>query len=56
LNYTITLYKNDEIEKARKQYYKFEAAFRNYTASNENTEVDNEVKVQADLMKRLLFQ
>jgi Bardet-Biedl syndrome 4 protein len=54
LNYTITLYKNDEIEKARKQYNKFETSFRSQT--EEGAEVDNDIKVQAEAIKKLLFQ
>jgi len=53
LNYTITLYKNDEIEKARKQFSKFEIALHNQT--EENGEVDNDVKFQADALKKALF-
>jgi hypothetical protein len=56
LNYTITLFKNDEIERARKQFTKFENSFRVYMANNENTDIDNDVKMQADLLKKLLFQ
>lgn len=53
LNYAITLYTNDEIEKARKHYALFEALFKK--ASDENADVDPDVRVQAELLRRSLF-
>jgi Bardet-Biedl syndrome 4 protein len=52
LNYTITLYKNDEIEKARKQFLRFETVFRSHA---EEADVDSEVKVQTELLRKVLF-
>ncbi len=54
LNYAITLYSNDEIERARKQYAKFEALFKRQ--SEENVEIDPDVKIQAELVQKALFQ
>ncbi len=34
LNYAITLYTNDEIERARKQYSKFETLFKRQSEEN----------------------
>lgn len=52
LNYSVTLYANDEIERARKQYAKFEALYKKQL--DENAEIDADVKIQADLMKKAL--
>lgn len=52
LNYTITLYKNDEIEKARKQFLRFETVFRSHA---EEADVDSDVKVQTELLRKVLF-
>lgn len=53
LNYAITLYSNDEIERARRQFMKFEAAFRKQH-DEMGGEVDPDVRVQADLMRKAL--
>lgn len=53
LNYTITLFSNDEIERARTQYQKFETLYKKQ--SEENSEVDPDVKIQSDLMMKALF-
>ena len=53
LNYTITLFKNDEIEKARKQFGRFEAALR--VQMEENQEIDNEVKLQSEALRKVLY-
>eukprot|EP01038_Epipyxis_sp_PR26KG_P013114 gene13114-17578_t len=52
LNYAITLYSNDEIERAKKQFMKFEFLYKKNV--EENTEVDPDVKIQADLMRKAL--
>ncbi len=54
LNYAITLYSNDEIERARKQFAKFEVLFKRQT--EDNVEIDPDVKSQADLLQKALFQ
>eukprot|EP00981_Chlorochromonas_danica_P013358 scaffold6243_cov180-Ochromonas_danica.AAC.8 len=54
LNYSITLFLNDEVEKSAKHFQRFEALFKK--ASEETSEVDNEVKLQAELMRKALFQ
>lgn len=53
LNYSITLYSNDEIEKARKQFSRFEHLYRKHV--DENNELDPEIKLQADLVRRALY-
>jgi Bardet-Biedl syndrome 4 protein len=48
LNYAITLYKNDEIERAKVQFDKFESIFCQLT---EMGDVDSEVIQQAELLR-----
>lgn len=52
LNYAVTLYSNDEIEKARKHFNKFDTLFKRQ--SEENTDIDPDVRVQADLLRKAL--
>ena len=53
LNYAITLYSNDEIEKARKIFLRFETVIKAHV--DENNEVDMEVRAQGDLLRSSLF-
>ena len=48
LNYAITLYKNDEVERAKDQFNKFERIFCPLT---ELSDVDSEVSQQAELLR-----
>lgn len=52
LNYSITLYTNDEIERARKMFAKFEAAFRKQR--EEGSDIDPEIVAQSDMMRAAL--
>lgn len=52
LNYAVTLYTNDEIEKARKHYQKFEQLFKRQ--SEDNADIDPDVRVQAELLRKVL--
>ena len=53
LNYSITLYANDEIEKARKLFARFEAVVK--ALGDENNDIDGEVRSQGELLKKALF-
>lgn len=60
LNYAITLYKNDELEKAKIQYELFEKRLELYLNSsghNSDTrpEIDNDVLVQSETLKELIY-
>eukprot|EP01033_Poteriospumella_lacustris_P004908 gene4904-3512_t len=52
LNYAITLYTNDEIEKARKHFAKFDSLFKRQ--AEDNAEIDPDVRIQADLLRKAL--
>lgn len=67
LNYSITLFSNDEIERARKQFQKFDSIMKKQ--NEEMLDVvwhlslfiiihygtqDSDVKIQADLMRKAL--
>ena len=52
LNYAITLYSNDEPERAQKQFARFESAFRRQR--EEGADVDPDVLAQADLLRATL--
>lgn len=52
LNYAITLYTNDEIERARKQFAKFEVLFKKQR--EEGGDIDPEILAQAELMRAAL--
>lgn len=56
LNYSITLFTNDEIERSRKQFARFEAAFTKQGGGGGASEVDPDVHLQADLMRKALGQ
>ncbi|CAE7606185.1 BBS4, partial [Symbiodinium microadriaticum] len=51
LNYSITLYKNDELERAKDHFAKFEKLF---AALDEASEVDEDVTAQASLIRTAL--
>jgi Bardet-Biedl syndrome 4 protein len=51
LNYAITLYTNDEIEKAREQYLKFEAIF---LENPDTSDVDPDILKQGELLRKAL--
>lgn len=53
LNYAITLYQNDEIELARKHFAKFETLYKKQ--SEEASDVDSDVKIQSELLRKVLF-
>jgi Bardet-Biedl syndrome 4 protein len=58
LNYAITLFSNDEVERSRKQFQKFETYFNNHqqTASGDTPpEIDPDVPIQADLLRKALY-
>ena len=52
LNYAVTLQRNDEVERSRVQFEIFERLFADVAA--EGGDVDPDVMVQADLMRRAL--
>lgn len=52
LNYAITLFTNDEIERARKQFAKFEVMFKKQR--EEGSDIDPEILAQAELMRAAL--
>eukprot|EP01041_Mallomonas_annulata_P011290 gene11290-23624_t len=52
LNYAITLQRNDEIERARVQFEKFESLFE--AIASEGGDVDPDIVQQADLMRKAL--
>lgn len=52
LNYTITLYSNDELERARKQYAKFESLYHRLV--DEGAEIDPDIRVQGELVQKAL--
>ncbi len=54
LNYAVTLFCNDEIERARKHFTKFEALYKKN--GEEVTDVDADVKTQSELLRKALFQ
>jgi Bardet-Biedl syndrome 4 protein len=51
INYAITLYTNDEVEKAKVQFAKFESI---YLSLPNASDVDPEVPIQANLLRNLL--
>jgi Bardet-Biedl syndrome 4 protein len=51
LNYSITLFLNDEIEKSKEQYGRFEVLFNLQTDKND---VDPEIVKQSDFLRRFL--
>ncbi len=51
LNYAITLFKNDEVERAKTQFEKFESIFCKIT---EMGDVDSEVIQQAEMLRAAL--
>jgi len=53
LNYAVTLYSNDEIEKARKLFQRFEAVIKVH-GDDSSSDVDAEVRTQADLLRKAL--
>ena len=52
LNYTITLYSNDEIERARKQFGRFKVVFEN--VKEDHGDVDADIMEQYELLKQYL--
>ena len=52
LNYTITLFSNDELERARKQYAKFETLYHRLV--DEGGEIDPDIRIQGDLVQKAL--
>ncbi len=59
LNYAITLISNDEVERARENFEKFETIFGNAkSAADDNSssllDIDEDVKAQAELVRRAL--
>jgi Bardet-Biedl syndrome 4 protein len=53
LNYAITLYQNDEVERARKHFAQFDFLYKKQT--EEATDIDNDVKVQSELLRNVLY-
>jgi Bardet-Biedl syndrome 4 protein len=53
LNYTITLFSNDEMERARKQYAKFDLLYAKQLA--EGMELDPDMKTQSQLICKALL-
>jgi Bardet-Biedl syndrome 4 protein len=51
LNYAITLFKNDEPERAKEHFAKYESLF---AALDEASDVDEDVTAQANLMRAAL--
>jgi len=49
LNYCITLFSNDEIERAREQFLKFESLFVHVNT----TDIDTDILTQADLLRKV---
>ena len=64
LNYAITLYKNDEVEKSKLQYILFEKCLELYMTggtgekghnSDPLPEIDNEILLQSEALRELIY-